>query len=203
MSVDLSTDAGRRTSVDLSAEAALLLSHWWSRPTGIELAVWDENFPVAAEVAENIGCDPDLVAELARTRALSDGEALCDEYERLFVGPGAPPCQPYESLWLGGPRRRDRGSVMGPAATAVASLYGDLGLSLQDEAHELPDHIMVEWEAVAFALARGSCLLAEKLLREHLEQWMGPFCEAVSELAGEPFYVTLAALTSAWTSALA
>jgi putative dimethyl sulfoxide reductase chaperone len=190
-------------AADASAQAALLLSHWWSRPTDDERQLWSESFGIAEDVAAELGGEPELVRELADALELTDGEAMLDEYERLFVGPGAPPCQPYESLWVGGPRRRDGGSVMGPAAIAVSSVYKELGLTFDEEMHELPDHLVIEWEALAYALSRGAAEVSDTLLRGHLGQWMAPFCEAVSETSTEPFYARLAGLTSAWMAALA
>lgn len=194
--------AYRETTTDLRAEAALLLSRWWSRPTAIEREIWGQSFMAAENVAADIGCARDPVRELADALPLSDTDTMLDEYERLFVGPGAPPCQPYESLWLGGPRRRDAGTVMGPAATAVASIYDLLGLNLEEDAHELPDHVMIEWEALGFAFYRGASDACAKLLGDHLAEWMAPFCQAVSAAATVPFYVHLATLTPAWTAAL-
>jgi TorA maturation chaperone TorD len=190
------------SAADVRAQTALLLSHWWSRPTDDERQLWSESFDLAESFAAELGCDPDPVRDLAGALELIDGEAMLDEYERLFVGPGAPPCQPYESLWLGGPRRRDNGSMMGPAAIAVSSLYKELGLTFDDDMHELPDHLMIEWEALAYALARDATEVSHVLLRDHLGQWMVPFCEAVSEAAVQPFYVRLAGLTPIWTAAL-
>jgi putative dimethyl sulfoxide reductase chaperone len=186
----------------VNAQAALLLSHWWSRPTDGERELWSECFQIGEHVANDLGGDPDLVGALADAVALIDGETMLDEYERLFVGPGAPPCQPYESLWVGGPRRRDGGSVMGPAATAVSSIYKELGLTLDEGTRELPDHVMIEWEALAYALERGATQASQALLRDHLSHWMPPFCDAVAQAASEPFYIELAALTSAWTPRL-
>ena len=81
-------------------------------------------------------------------------EELLDEYERLFVGPGRTPCPPYESLWLGGQPRLEQGRLMGAASVAVADLYRGLGLDVAAAAHELPDHVAIELEALAFALRR-------------------------------------------------
>ncbi len=79
-------------------------------------------------------------------------EELLDEYERLFVGPGRTPCPPYESLWLDGQPRLEQGRLMGAASVAVADLYRGLGLDVAAAAHELPDHVAIELEALAFAL---------------------------------------------------
>jgi TorA maturation chaperone TorD len=91
---------------------------------------------------------------------------------------------------------------MGPAATAVSSIYKELGLTLDEGTRELPDHVMIEWEALAYALERGATQASQALLRDHLSQWMPPFCDAVAQAASEPFYIELAALTSAWTPRL-
>jgi len=102
-----------------AAQAAALLSGWWSRPLETELAAWDASWPVAAQTAETLGLDAGLVEDLAACSG-SMTEEFLDEYERLFVGPGRTPCPPYESLWLGGRPRLEQGRLMGAASVAVA-----------------------------------------------------------------------------------
>jgi TorA maturation chaperone TorD len=188
---------------DISADAAALLSHWWSRPTDETRAVWARGWEVALDLAAELDIDPSEVEELRDAAQTADPESMLDEYERLFVGPGAVPCLPYESLWSSGVPRREAGSVMGPAALAVSDLYRTTGLTLRDDAHELPDHVVIEWEALAYALERGADEAAAELLETHLARWMDPFCTAVQREAEQPFYARLAALTRAWTAALA
>ncbi len=188
---------------DVSADAAALLSQWWSRPTGETRSVWGRGWEVAVDLAAELDLHPGEIEELRDAAQTAEPESMLAEYERLFVGPGAAPCLPYESLWSSGVRRREAGSVMGPAALAVSDLYRTIGLSLRDEAHELPDHVMIEWEALAYALERGADEAAAELLETHLARWMGPFCEQVAAESELPYYRTLAAITRAWTDALA
>lgn len=180
--------------------APQLLSHWWSRPVAEERAWWADAWEAAAATDELLGTS--LVDEL-RGAAADDGDALLEEYERLLVGPGQVPCNPYESLWREGQPRLEQGRLMATAAGEVVRLYADLGLRVAADAHELPDHVAVEWEALAYAVERGAEEEAERLLRDHLGRWMPAFCAAVATETEHPFYRALAELTPAWTAALA
>jgi hypothetical protein len=60
----------------VNAQAALLLSHWWSRPTDGERELWSECFQIGEHVANDLGGDPDLVGALADAVALIDGETM-------------------------------------------------------------------------------------------------------------------------------
>jgi TorA maturation chaperone TorD len=188
-----------------AAQAAALLSAWWSRPLEVELAAWDASWPVAAETAEALGLDAGPIEELAACSG-SMTEEFLDEYERLFVGPGRTPCPPYESLWLGARPRLEQGRLMGAASVAVADLYRALGLDVAAGAHELPDHVAIELEALAVALrAEGSGAeeACEALLHEHLVAWLPAFCAAVERETRQPFYAVLARVTTAWVERLA
>src|SRR5581483_2896738 len=140
-----------------------------------ERAAWTAAWPRAREAAAALGLAADGVDELRLTLSAADGETLLEEHERLM---GA------------------------PAADAVR-LYRALGLSLRRDAHELPDHVAVEWEALAYALARDAREQAAALVQAHLALWMPAFCAAVAAAAEQPFYRALALLTAAWTEALA
>jgi len=180
--------------------APQLLSHWWSRPVDEELAWWRDTWEAAVATDEALGTC--LVDEL-RAAAETGGDGLLEEYERLLVGPGQVPCNPYESLWRAGQPRLEQGRLMAAVAGEVTQVYGDLGLRVGEGAHELPDHVAVEWEALAYAVDSGADEQAERLLRDHLAEWMPGFCAAVGAETTHPFYRTLAQITSAWTAALA
>ena len=189
-----------------AAPAAALLSAWWSRPLEAELAAWAASWPAAVEAAEALELDAGPVEELADTSAGATAEELLDEYERLFVGPGRTPCPPYESLWLDGRPRLEQGRLMSAASVAVADLYRTLGLDVAAAAHELPDHVAIELEALAVALrTEGSAAetAARALLHEHLAGWLPALCAAVEREAQQPFYVALARVTTAWVERLA
>jgi TorA maturation chaperone TorD len=76
-------------------------------------------------------------------------------------------------------------------------------LSVRSSAHELPDHVAIEWEALAYAVEQGADEQAEQLARNHLAGWMPAFCAAVATETTVPFYETLTRLTLAATAALA
>ena len=76
---------------------------------------------------------------------------------------------------------------MGAASTAVADLYHELGLDVAGAAHELPDHIAIELEALAYAAGRddpAAARVADALLGEHLGTWVPAFCHAVEAESG-------------------
>ena len=179
------------------APAARLLASWWSRPTADEIDRWAESWPRASEL------EPGVVAALEAAAEASEPEALLEEYERLLVGPGRVPCAPYESLWRDDVPRREQGRLMGDVAEDIARIYRDIGLRVRADAHELPDHIAIEWEALAYALEQGADDAADELARTHLGAWVPRFCAAVAAATQEPFYAALAEVTSAWTAARA
>lgn len=183
-----------------------MLSHWWSRPVQSEVAAWDDEWLLACRLAEDLGLGHRAVADLAAARRSASAGELLDEYERLFVGPGRTPCPPYESLWQESLAKPEQGRLMGAASTAVADLYRELGLDVAGGAHELPDHIAIEFEALAYAAGGAGpagARVAERLLGEHLCAWLPGFCSAVLEESGVPFYAALATLTRSWVEALA
>ena len=95
---------------------------------------------------------------------------------------------------------------MGAASVAVADLYRTLGFDVAAAAHELPDHVAIELEALAVALrTEGSAAetAARALLHEHLVGWLPALCAAVEREAREPFYVALARITTVWVERLA
>ena len=193
-------------TVPAAAQAAALLSGWWSRPVEAELSAWDESWPLAREIAEEIGLDAGPVEELAACSSGVAVDELLDEYERLFVGPGRTPCPPYESLWRSGQPRLEQSRLMGAASVAVADLYRGLGLDVAAAAHELPDHLAIELEALAVALGAEGAAAEEArraLLHEHLLSWLPALCAAVEREARQPFYAVLARVTTAWVERLA
>lgn len=185
------------------SSAALLLARLWSRPTPAEIGMWQELWPQAVEHTDALGLPPEGVRGLREALDRSDSESLCDDYERMLVGPGRPPCLPYESAWTGSEMsQREDGILMSVAAEEVQAIYGTLGLELGVDAHELPDHLVVELEAVAYALAHARDDAAAQMLQDHLGRWLRPFCAAVAAQAEEPFYRVLAEVTPSWTAVL-
>lgn len=185
------------------ASAARLLAGWWSRPTGEEIGRWAICWGEARDTAARIGEPESHVSELEGALAESSAAALLAEYERLLVGPGRVPCAPYESLWRTDVTRREQGVLMGASAAEVTAVYRELGLQVRGDAHELPDHLCVEWEALAYAFESEANELAATLVHDHLARWTPAFTSAVAAEAEQPFYSTLARLTAEWAAALA
>jgi len=186
----------------LTAEAALpataeLLSHWWSRPVPDEVEVWPA---LAGGLGTDVPGPPfgGQLADLLAGRSVGEGHELLADYEQLFVGPGPVPCPPYESYWREDVPLDLRRSLMGPCTAQLQRLYLDLGLEVDPHQGELPDHVAVELEALAYALAHDEGPVARSLFADHLRQWLPRLCRAVSKQAGTEFYRQLATGTLGW-----
>ncbi len=187
-----------RPGPETVAAAGALLAHWWSRPVPAEVGGWLAAAEMAADVRRVLG-DATGTGDDRMGYSPESVPALLVEYERLFVGPGQVPCPPYESfgrddvpidLWH---------SLMGPCTADLRRLYRELGIDIAPAAGELPDHVAVEFEALAFALSRaGGERVAGALVSEHLSRWLPRLCHAVAGEAGHPFYAGLAAVTLDW-----
>lgn len=180
---------------DISAAAASLLAHWWSRPVAAEVDTWLRMAEMGAEVARRLSGNSGNGGRYHP----GDVSALLDEYERLFVGPGQVPCPPYESFWRDDVPIDIWHSLMGPCTADLRRIYRELGIDLAPSAGELPDHVAVEFEALAYALSQtDSHDVAKTLVADHLGQWLPRLCRAVASEAGHPFYAGLAAVTPEW-----
>ena len=199
-----------RADPSLESEAALddgtagaavdLLAHWWSRPVTEEVTTWTEAGALEAEVRSRMPG-----SGTARPLALSATAApgLFDEHERLFIGPGPAPCPPYESYWREDVPLDVRRSLMGPCTAELRRIYGQLGLEVTPTSGELPDHIAVELEALAYALSSEQTYpQARALFSSHLRHWLGRFCRAVAHEAESTFYRDLSQLTMNWAKPL-
>ena len=131
-------------------------------------------------------------------------ESLLIDYTRLFLGPNHILANPYGSFWI----EREHG-LMQDSTMAVQALYAEGGFELDDDFHELPDHIAVELEFLYLLLhdeaesvhhADAAALAAVRALRgrflgAHLGRWAGPFTVALAAGAQSDFYRELAGIT--------
>lgn len=178
--------------------AADLLAHWWTRPVAAEVGCWLGAADIEAGIRRQFSGDTGS-GDGGLPSSAGQVPALLDEYERLFVGPGQVPCPPYESFWRDDVPIDLWHSLMGPCTAGLRRLYRELGIDLDPAAGELPDHVAVELEALAYALSRpGSGSMAGALVTDHLGQWLPRLCSAVASEAGHPFYAGLAAVTLDW-----
>jgi TorA maturation chaperone TorD len=127
------------------------------------------------------------------------------EYVRLFlVNPETPP---YESFYLD-PKRQ----VAGWIAAQLAREYADLGLTLSPGRQEVPDHVSVELELMAFLCGlemqawqreipedRTEILERQRaFLDDHLGNWCPVFARQVVAASRKNLYAVAAEATHAF-----
>ena len=198
---------GAGSATDLpTAETILaavdLLSHYWSRPVADEVERWAEARELEAETHRLISSEP-ARSPAGVPEGAEETIVLLEEYERLFVGPGQVPCPPYESFWREDVPVDIRRTLMGPCTAELKTIYRELGLQVSSGSCELPDHVAIELEALAYALSlEGSEPVARRLFEDHLGQFLPRLCRAVTHDAAVAFYRDLAALTLDWLAAI-
>ncbi len=137
---------------------------------------------------------------LARLQSLDESAlgTLQEVYISLFmVHRDDPPCLPYESFY-----RDPYGQAAGWVAAQLEREYVAAGLALAPSLRDLPDHVAVELEFMAFlcdreaeawehgALADGMRSLKEEhsFLEEHLGAWFPAFAQRVRRAAPQSLY---------------
>lgn len=180
-------------------QSAQVLADWWTRPDAARIDLWvcpGYQKQVTFLWRETFGSSGKSVERLFS--ALShEKKCLTAEYERLFVGPAAIPCPPYEAVWRMDRPKHEQGTVLGKSTVRVKQLYAELGLRLRPDQVELADHIAIELEALAYALSIGDPQPADCLIGQ-LQGWLPPFCGAVVANSQLEFYKDLAEVT--WDS---
>ena len=125
------------------------------------------------------------------------------EYTYLFIN-AVPhvPAPPYASAYS------DQGLLMGEPAAEAMRAYRAAGVTLADDYDNLPDHLAVElefvawlgeqaieaWEAGDGEKAQERLTQQEAFLRHHLS-WLPAFLDRLEEAARIPFYRELGLLT--------
>ena len=185
------------TAVDLARIVSLLSSMYLVQPTREAIEGW--RIALAGDL-------PDFAAPLkqavdAAAGLASEGkiEVLQTEYAGLLIGPAALPCPPWESIYTS-PNRQ----MMQEAHDAVAALYAEAGLAVQ-QTSVLPDHIGAELHFLSLLLERvehgteqeqkTALDLADRLLDDHVNRWVGPFTQDLEQAAHATLYITLARVT--------
>lgn len=130
------------------------------------------------------------------------------EYNRLFVAIKSeilcPPCETEVMRMNPMQKLNSLADLMG--------FYRAWGLALSDSRHELPDHICTEFEFLHFlthkeaaAAQRGekdhvdlTRTSQQKFFNDHLLNWIGGFCQLVTEQTAFTLYKGLAQFTHAY-----
>lgn len=133
--------------------------------------------------------------------ASGDYTAFQAEYLRLFeVGLGIPPCPLYGGIYRGG-----RKAVM----EELTRFYNFFGLSMEQGAGELPDHLTTELEFMHFlafkelaALQRNEDATSYRraqadFLERQLASWLPALDTRLQGLGSPPFYAALISVTNA------
>lgn len=141
-----------------------------------------------------------------KTHAAGDDSpaSLTPEFTRLFIGPFSPPCPPYGSVYMENNR-----TLMGDSTMDALTRYRNLGVDLDQDFKEAPDHICAELEFMCLLVYKELSgirsgdpgqvqqMLAHQrsFLSEHLTRWIPLFTDRVMEQADSPFYTDLARAT--------
>ncbi|MFA5111409.1 MAG: molecular chaperone TorD family protein [Desulfobaccales bacterium] len=168
----------------------------------LEALVSDEGMANLREIFPDAAYREELakVGLEAREGILTLEEAVLD-FEALFRVPGTCYLSPYESVYRAqGAGGRCR--LCGPEAAAVERLYLKEGLGPNDGFTELPDHVGVELEFMAYLCGKAldtmragdQPLLAEyrrrqqHFFREHVETWVSLLAERLASQAQTSLY---------------
>ncbi len=128
-------------------------------------------------------------------------EDLRVEYAKLFVGPQGVLAPPYGSVYL-----EKEHTVMGSSTIEVRKAYEREGLLVDQESHELPDHISVELEFVHYLISRElEALEAGKrkeaidyiqkqmvFLRAFVIPWAPSLCADITAKSESEYFASLA-----------
>jgi len=171
------------------------------------MTLLDGQWPaLLAEVLEPLGVSVEGILRAVEGLPASEDEALRVlqiEYTYLFIN-AVPhlPAPPYASAYVG------QGWLMGEPAEAAMRAYLQAGLALAEDYRDLPDHLSVGLEFLAWlgeqaadaAKAgdepRSRTILAQQqaFLRDQIRPWLPTFCRRVEEAARISFYRELAGL---------
>jgi TorA maturation chaperone TorD len=172
-----------------------------SRPF-LEALISDDGAGNLGEIFPNVAYQQELaqVRLDAQEGRLTLKEAVLD-FEALFRIPGPHYLSPYESVYrsqsAGG-----RGCLCGPEATAVEQIYLRHGLEPSEGFSELPDHVGVELEFMAFlcrkavhAMRTGDRAAVQEyhhqqygFFTEHVGAWVRLLAEGLASQAQTSLY---------------
>lgn len=131
---------------------------------------------------------------------LPAGNELPIAFTKIFLGPGRIPASPYGSVYLDG-----EGLVAGASTTEVGRFYREEGLTVADDAAELPDHAAIELEFSAHLIDRAASatdsaerrrLLArqEEFEARYMRPWFPAFGSRITASSIHGFYASIGEL---------
>jgi TorA maturation chaperone TorD len=107
------------------------------------------------------------------------------EYSRLFILDRLNTlAQPFGSYWL----ESDQG-LLGKTTIEVKKMMAEHGIEVADNVGLLPDHIVSELEFMAYLASQDGTLETQnRLLEQHLAQWVPQFIAAIHAAKPTTYY---------------
>lgn len=164
------------------------------------VAAAEKLYGVKSETLANLPDTLDLDNNLEPGEPRAALRDLRVEYNRLFVGPSAPPCPPYESVYTPDRPLEQAGTMLGPATSAMEEILRSEKLAITLNYAEYADHIAIELEMMYYLLKKAVRLAqlgkinhraAKTFLMERILLWMPAFGEKLATEARHPFYTSL------------
>jgi TorA maturation chaperone TorD len=148
-----------------------------------------------------------LLARERRQGSWTDDELLLD-FEALFRVPGKSYLHPYESAYVTALEGGGKAMLCAASTRQVARAYASLSLGLAEGFAELPDHLGVELEFMAYLCGQAASSLEtngaadacrymklqKDFFREHLARWAFDCLAQMASKAQTPLYRCLASL---------
>jgi len=189
-------------AISLLAQADLLLltAQWFTPPSimrpkllAMELSEM-EDLLSQSEISEPVTLK-EIFRQAQHEAQFLSLDVWLSEYNRLFDC--NVPCPLNESGFV----RRDKGAILAD----IAGFYRAFGLQLAEEAREKVDHLVCELEFSAMLLVMlAKTSESEKLMVtyealatfsvDHVNEWLGDFCQRLEEMTRLPIYQHLANL---------
>jgi len=137
-------------------------------------------------------------------------ENLAVDFCQLFVTPGSGGT-PHESLYVQSDEKEGKGPLLwGDAASNVKDLYRKAGFGINEDDHQIPDALGVEFEFMErLALEEAKAAKENRpkdvqrlrdlqctMLTEHLSKWVPTYARARKETAQTDFYQAMLSFTA-------
>jgi TorA maturation chaperone TorD len=165
-----------------------------------ELSAWASDETAAKFRSLGAAASDDTLVERARR-----------DFMQLFQVPGAQQVTPYESVHRDKREVRGRevaGLLFGPSAVAVRQWYQLGALEVSPETRELPDHIGVELNFLAYLCEKEGEFaktgevhkqtrareMQRDFLQAHVVSWLPGLASAIEQKAAHPLYPAIARL---------
>jgi len=126
--------------------------------------------------------------ELFQMKFHTSIDEIRKDFARLFLSPDLHP-SPYESLYSFPVGEKPR--LWGKATEEVNAFYEAAGLTLDEEAMPIPDHLALELLFMHYLIQNGLMDKQEVFLKEHL-LWVNEYCDELQKHSTTLFYKEVA-----------